>query len=682
MTDSDPPDPQGLADPERMEHLIRAAIEQVSIDGSLDGFLAWARAALPSYLGMEDELDPIDAGRLAGLLGLSLWNAIPRAEHGWQPLTQSLPHPNARCLCGSGLRYRDCCERFGPMPELPISLVWELLLPDLPETDIQAALHQDAIPHPLYALIAARWLEHGRARRAVALLEPLFAPASDSDPGADVGADLGGPDSGSVSTATTGAAAPEAPTVADERFEPALDILCDAYDQLDHWKKKQAFLLRMTEAGDRTLRAAAWQRFCTMFIDEGQYEFATEAFAQAQRQAPDSPATAVLELTLLAAQHRDAHARARAQFWQHKLRRAGQGERPIMDFLAHAAIDPQDALVASHAADLDPLLLALRDWITTLGQRPVVPHRIDLIADLHGAIGDPQLPLFPGAELPHLSDPPCRGEVGALYPAPALRQLERAWHRRFPAAKPPSTHLLASTPAPVWTDDRWLGWLEQQPAAGDSLDILDDLATALYERPESSLPWIAHQLLAPLLQRAQAIIDLSLSYSGAYQLPWSDQRNRAALRLLFRLYLYHAEAGDGTAAAAVLERLLALNPRDNHGVRAELMNHYLRAHADEQALALARRFPTDILADLAYGEVLALYRLGRRERAAEVLDAAVGRLPLVPRFLLRKRVKRPPLPPDGFTPGGDDQAWLYREAMRDVWAAEPGLLDWMRRHTA
>ncbi|TVQ86963.1 MAG: SEC-C domain-containing protein [Chromatiaceae bacterium] len=668
MTDSDPPHPQRTPDSQRMEQLIRAAIEQVRADGSLDGFLAWARSAIPAHLEMDDELDSIDAGRLSTLLGLSLWNAIPRADHGWQPLMQPVPHPHERCLCGSGLRYRDCCEPFGPMPELPIALVWELLLADLPEAAIQEALRQDAIPRHLYALIAANWLEQGRAGRAVALLEPLFAAAP--------------PAIRPVRTRSATPAEREPPAALDSRFEPALDVLCDAYDQLDHWKKKQTFLLRMTETGDRALKAAAWQRFCTMFIDEGQYDYATEAFAQAQRQAPDSAATAVLELTLLAAQHRDEHARARAHFWQHKLRRAGQAERPIMDFLAHAAVDPQDALVASHAADLDPLLLALRDWIAGLTARPLVPHRIELIHDLHAAIGDRQLPLFPAAELPRLPDPPCHGEVGALYPAPELRQLERAWHRRFRAVKPPSTHLLASQPAPVWDDDTWLGWLQQEPAAGDSLDILDDLATALYERPESSLPWIAHQLLAPLLERANAIIDLSLSYSGARQLPWSDERNRAALRLLFRLYLYHAEAGDSSAAAMVLERLLALNPRDNHGVRAELMNHYLRQHHDEQALALARRFPTDILADLAYGEVLALYRLGRQERAAEALDAAVGRLPLVPRFLLRKRIKRPPLTPGGFTPGGDDQAWLYREAMRDVWESEPGLLDWMRRHTA
>jgi hypothetical protein len=29
--------------------------------------------------------------------------------------------------------------------------------------------------------------------------------------------------------------------------------------------------------------------------------------------------------------------------------------------------------------------------------------------------------------------------------------------------------------------------------------------------------------------------------------------------------------------------------------------------------------------------------------------------------------------------GGDDQAWLYREAMRDLWLETPGAIDWLKR---
>ena len=141
----------------------------------------------------------------------------------------------------------------------------------------------------------------------------------------------------------------------------------------------------------------------------------------------------------------------------------------------------------------------------------------------------------------------------------------------------------------------------------------------------------------------------------------------------------------------MLERLLALNPQDNHGVRAELMNRLLRRGEDQQALELARNFPGDVLADLAYGEVLALYRLGDQAQARRALRTAIGRLPRIPHYLTRKRIKQPqqggPLGRRlgailGLAPGGEDQAWLYREAMRDVWEAEPGILAWLKKYGA
>jgi hypothetical protein len=419
-----------------------------------------------------------------------------------------------------------------------------------------------------------------------------------------------------------------------------------------------------------------------MFIDEGDFDFATEAFSQAQRHGPEHPGTALLEITLLAARHRDDHARARAHFWQHKLRRAGHEGSGIYEFLARAREDPQQALMMSQASAMDPALLRVREWLGALAERPLPTLSLEVIEDSITCADERQLPLFDPELLP--LPPAARGGGGccAVTPTRALGAVERAWHRVFPADKPLSTLLSGPEHEQVWLRDEWLDYLETNPLAADSLDVLDDLATALYAHPESSLPWVSRVMLDPVLARAEAMLRHNIGERQPGALPWLDPRNRPALRLLFRCYRRHAEAGEEAAAVAVMELLLALNPRDNHGVRAELMNHYLRAHEDEKALALARRFPTDVLADMAYGEVLALYRLGHQERAALVLHEAVGRLPRVPRFLLRKRVRRPNLHQGGFVAGGDDQAWLYRQAMRDVWAAEPGLLAWMKKLTA
>ncbi|WP_242519162.1 SEC-C domain-containing protein [Halochromatium roseum] len=633
-------------DPQRMEQLLRDAVRQIAGDGDLDRYIAWSRTHIPTGLGVESELVEGEAERLAAMLGVAIWNATPRADNDWRPLTLKPPGDDEPCFCGSGLNYRDCCEPLGPVPELPPELIWDLLIDDLPEEAMQEALRRRAVPDTLLAKVAERWLEHERPGRAAALLEPLFR--------------------GDISAL-------------DGRYEPALDILCDALDALDHWKKKQAFLLRVTDEGSRELKAAAWQRFTMMFMDEGELDYADEAFQQALRHGPDNPSTALLEITLLAARHDDVRARSRAQFWRHRFRRNGDTDTGFLGFLEQAMVDPQEALVSSHSAAMDPLLLELRHWINALPALPPLAYQIESLDDPLEAGAGRQLSLFPDEQLPSEHAVASSGACGALLPGTRLRAIEREWRRIFPASKPYSTQLSALDDGAVWEADDWMRLLTAQPEVANSLDVLDDLATALYEHPESSLPWVSHTLLGPLYKRALAIIDATVAETGVGCLPWRAERNRPALRLLFRAYLHEAEAGREEAAAAVVERLLALNPQDNHGARAELMNHYLRARSDQQALELVRRFPNDLLADLAYGEVLALYRLGHQEHAARALNSAVDRLPRIPRFLLRKRIKRPVLDDAGFTPGGEDQAWLYREAMRDVWEAEPGLLSWMKK---
>lgn len=657
-------------DAERMEELILAAVGEIFREQDLSTFLDWAREAIPKFLEVdEEELTPEEFNRLGALLGIAIWNATPIPKHGYRPRPVPIPAPDQPCLCGSGHTFADCCAHTGELPEMPTDLVWELLLAELDENAIQSALSYQAIPEHLLARVAERWLDDDRPGRAAHLLEPLFAQ------------DLSN---------------------LDDRYEAALDALCDAYEALDFHKKRQSFLHRVTQSAGGDLKAAAWRRLSATFIDNGQFSQAHDAFEQALRNAPDSPANALLEITLLAAQQRNYLARERARFWRGKLRRNGLGTQRTLEFLTHAISDPQDALAATHAEAMDPMLLMLHHWIEAHHQRPLPLYAFERQRKDPHLLLDEQLPLFAEQDLPLPPGAAPNAPPASLVAPLPLRRTERAWHRSFCASKPFATQLSSLDDGNIWETSSWLKFLDNHPQASDSLDILDDLATAIDEHPESRLPWIRTRLLRPLLERAQAILEHSILTHGRHRLPWSIPGNRPLLRLLFRLYQLRAEeesaaenpmadradsqqdagANCTDTAGRVLEQLLQLNPEDDHGIRAELMNHYLRQHEDEKAVALARRFPTDVMAELAYGEVLALYRLGHTERAAAVLHDAFGRLPRVPRFLMRKRVKRPPLSVSYHPPGSDDQAWHYRQAMRDVWEAEPGLLAWMKKLTA
>ena len=87
-----------------------------------------------------------------------------------------------------------------------------------------------------------------------------------------------------------------------------------------------------------------------------------------------------------------------------------------------------------------------------------------------------------------------------------------------------------------------------------------------------------------------------------------------------------------------------------------------------------------MLAETRYGHVLALYRLGDIEGAAQRLDSAVEHMPLVKDYLVKSRVAKPRISCERVQIGGKDQAWIYREDMRDCWVETQGCLEWLQKH--
>jgi len=138
--------------------------------------------------------------------------------------------------------------------------------------------------------------------------------------------------------------------------------------------------------------------------------------------------------------------------------------------------------------------------------------------------------------------------------------------------------------------------------------------------------------------------------------------------------------GNECAMFDIAEQVLALNPDDNHGLRNMIINDRLRRHDDLGAVRLAEEYPADLNPDIAYGHALALFRLARVDEADAAIQDAVSDLPKIPRYLLAKRVRKPKLDSVGVRMGGDDQAWLYRQEMREVWEATPGAFDWLKVH--
>jgi tetratricopeptide (TPR) repeat protein len=257
---------------------------------------------------------------------------------------------------------------------------------------------------------------------------------------------------------------------------------------------------------------------------------------------------------------------------------------------------------------------------------------------------------------------------------------EKAWHEVWTAPKPTLVSFdLELSESLIHEPEPWLDVLRRHPQALDSLDVLDSLVLmAGAAAEEVDAEWDG-PLLAPLLDRAAAIVRASVGATeGLVRLPWSFLENRPALRVLSRLAYRLDGLGRTDEAAAVYEEVLGLNPNDNHGHRAWLMNHALRRGDDARALALADQFPDDALADTLFGRGLALWRLGRRGEGEEALRAAASDRPLVVEALVAFDPPEPALIPGRVTLGGEAEAWLYGEDTRDLWEETPDALDFLR----
>jgi len=630
--------------------------------------------------------EPEAARMLACALGRAIWNATPLPGNGFRPRLIPAPGRNDRCLVGLGCKHKHCCGGAPGFPRISSDEIWVSLGKALPATTLRAAAAAGKLPPAALGAAARRLVDGGDPEAAKRLLEPLFRGALEAF---------------------------------DERHEEALDALCDAYGMLDEPRKKQALLERVARTASPALRVPALQRLATVLSDAGRHGEAWAAFRDAQRLEPDDPGLSSLEVTMLLAEGRGAEAAERAAFWSRRLRRLGYDDPT---FLGHL-----DTLAKGGGAGAGEAFLKiageapnrLHAWLARQRQRRVPSYRVNAPAPLDAGDEEAftrgvrqhllqlgvskaglnghlealrrQLGDFPKRSSEFESRPreledgadSSPGSMGAaavlIAPAP-LDATEEAWRKVYPHGKPLLVSLAIEFARDPWGEgfERWLGFLETHDEAFDSLDILDDIATALDAHPLLGSPWLREELLDPLLARAAAIVDAALAARAGAVLPWAMPDNRPALRLLVRRAYRQLDTDDPNAAES-LRRILALNPTDNHGLRAPLVNLLLRRGQDDDALELIGRYAADLDPAIRFGAVLAWYRKGELQRAARELEEAMRDMPLVPGHLIPARKAEPELSKLGVTAGGPDEAWLYRAEMREVWAGVPGLLDWLKR---
>jgi tetratricopeptide (TPR) repeat protein len=609
----------GKGEDDELFGLFAMSAKVLARSGDPAAFLDWIAQHGPSFAPeMARGIDPRTGppGLAFRAMGVAIYGAMPLPEAGFQ--SRRLPEPgrNEPCLCGSGRKYKHCCLRLRGILDLTGFNMLRHILDSAPKKRFAELPGSRVDPLAVWDT-ARQWHEEGDDERAAALLEPWFAG--------------------------------EGPLGA--QFEPLFDQLMDCYLALRQERKRTRLIARALARGDSVVRVSALQRRATILADRGDLEGAWRSFGEAQREDPEDPNLATLELTLLVSRGKTEQARERARFWIARLeRRRDPALADLIGFLRKVHADPDAAM-----GDVDTKRFPGLERLAALAAAAPAPQA-------HCAVAD-------------------RGEAGrVLEPQDALKKAEARWRKVFPQAKPGLTATqhdftgMWNEPAP------WLGFLEGNALAWQSFDVLDDLAMAV-----EALPTMGSDttILEPLLERGAALLEANLAAAppGNGTLQWGWIENRPALRMLAHL-AYRAEAdmdrgASGERLVALAERLIALNPADNHFVREPLTRTYLVRGSPDKALALAKRYPDDFCGP-TLNRILALVRLGRRGEALGALREAANAHRVAIEMLLAQAPKRPKADPGfGVVMGGKEEAWEYRAAHRALWERDDAL-DWLR----
>lgn len=167
---------------------------------------------------------------------------------------------------------------------------------------------------------------------------------------------------------------------------------------------------------------------------------------------------------------------------------------------------------------------------------------------------------------------------------------------------------------------------------------------------------------------------------GKALLEWGQIENRPFLRAYDGLGLAYLAKGEIEKARPIFDDLLALNPNDNQGIRALLVECNFALNNPEEVLNVCDKYPDDAMAETLYGRSLSLFQLGKKEEAEKTMREAIEYLPVVAKELMKKRHRKPQSMMEGYiTSGGPDEAYDYWKSFGKYWDETEGAIDFLKK---
>lgn len=607
--------------------IFQEALQQLLAGEALAPFCDWFATTMAAALQQSHPVGPDDASgalRYQRHVARQLWGGVPVPSNRWRARGVPKVDRNAPCHCGSGRKFKQCCAEFEHMP-LPLGAD-DLLVMALdaarPEMLLPEKLRQ--VPAQALGEVAMSWNQEGQAEKTAALLGPLFTD----------------------------------PSSLDERHELALDALMDALQTLGQERQRRDLMERMAQHSDKVLATTARARLVSVLADQGELERSWKLFHETSRFSPNDPQLWTLELTLLLSQGREEEARLRAPLLAARARKVG------LDDLAGALLRMAQEGLGAVADFLDEDIDTPEDldWIALANATPASVDT-ELLRSLY------RVDRFPLEDSPDATV-----SAVSIRPVKKLADLNLRWRRRFLVGKPDLTWLDGDVDTLMESLPEALAFLQKNPSAWLSAEVLDDLLLGAYALCDHDSP---RQVLAAAQRVADHALAVLRALVGNGQFHWIEHDNRPMLRCLaLAVELCHL-TDDMDRGLALMQWGLALNPNDNHGWRAQVAPMLVEKGQHQAALDLMARYPDD-LPPSEHVRAVALFGLGRRDEAEAVLRRAHQAHPVYLNMLLPEAMDPPPEEPGpGIRLGGTTSAWYHRLEWRPMWV-RVGALAWAR----
>ena len=161
---------------------------------------------------------------------------------------------------------------------------------------------------------------------------------------------------------------------------------------------------------------------------------------------------------------------------------------------------------------------------------------------------------------------------------------------------------------------------------------------------------------------------------------WLKVSTRPYMRAAQHLGELLAGAGQFDEAAAIFDRMLDLNPKDNQGMRFPLLCMYLATGNPEGAVSVLSRFPGQegFIALFAWGRTMERFLSGNLVEAEAALERARRVNPFVEKYVLG--AKPPDHGVDYYRPGDEYEAEFCGWELRSALMNHPDFRQWVRSH--